>query len=420
MYLNYMAKFQFLLYRSNQRKDGSYPVYLRIAKQNKTKYINLGLSTTVEQWNEETTRFKKDKRINPNHEKYNALLNHYEERKNNLLRKFAENRINWTLNQFEEEFLGVSKKGKIYDYWVKQIEILKATNHNGNARAYKAGLHILEKYDKKIKDRLFSEIDIKYVNALNVALEKDGCCGNTRRGYLKTLRAVLNRAILEKEASAENYPFGNGGFAINKLEEETRKRYLLDEDLLVIKNSPQVSPVLEYTRKLFLFSYYCFGISFVDMAKLTSRNIEKSEFGFHIVYKRQKIKKQRGVKTIKIIITDEIRELLDWFKKNTPLIGDYLVPIITKDHNGEKLYYHIRSRYVRYNKNLAKLGWVLKIDTLKLTSYVSRHTMAMVLQRKNVPREVISQVLGHNNLATTNVYLDSFETSVVDKVAQLL
>lgn len=415
-----MAKCSVLIYKSNQKKDGSFPVYFRIAKGRERKYIDLGLTAKEEQWNEEAARFKKDKRVNPNYEKYNALLNHFEERKDNILRKFAENRVNWTLNQFEEQFLGASQKGKIYDYWIKQIDILKSTNHNGNARAYKAGLHILSKYDKKIKERLFSEIDIKYVNALNAALEKDGCCGNTRRGYLKTLRVILNKAILEKEASTETYPFGNGGFSINKLEEETRKRYLSDEDLLLIKNSQQTSPTLEYTRKLFLFSYYCFGISFVDMATLTVQNIEKSSFNYHIVYKRQKIKNQKGVKAIKIIITNEIREILDWFKKNTILTGDYLVPIVSKDYSGEKLYYHIRSRYSRYNKNLAKLGEVLGIETLKLTSYVARHTMAMVLQRQSVPREIISQVLGHNNLATTNVYLDSFETSVVDKVAQLL
>ena len=44
----------------------------------------------------------------------------------------------------------------------------------------------------------------------------------------------------------------------------------------------------------------------------------------------------------------------------------------------------------------------------------------MVLQRKKVAREVISQVLGHTNLETTNVYLDSFETNVVDEVVKLL
>ena len=61
-----------------------------------------------------------------------------------------------------------------------------------------------------------------------------------------------------------------------------------------------------------------------------------------------------------------------------------------------------------------------EIERLRLTSYVSRHTMAMTLQNQNVPREQISQALGHNNLTTTNVYLDSFDTNIMDKVAQLL
>ncbi len=95
-----MAKIQILIYKSNKRKDGSYPICLRLAKQEKTKYINLGITTKEEQWNIEAARFKKDKRINPNYEKYNTLLNHFEERKDNILRKFAENRVNWTLNQF--------------------------------------------------------------------------------------------------------------------------------------------------------------------------------------------------------------------------------------------------------------------------------------------------------------------------------
>ena len=34
---------------------------------------------------------------------------------------------------------------------------------------------------KRMKERLFPEVDIKYVNAFNVSLEKDNCCGNTRK-----------------------------------------------------------------------------------------------------------------------------------------------------------------------------------------------------------------------------------------------
>ena len=393
---------------------------LRVAKKDKTKYIDLGLTAKEEHWNEELARYKKDKRFNPNHEKYNALLTHYEERKDNVLRKFTENRVNWTLNQFEEQFLGASKQGKIYDYWLKQIEHQKEIKSLGYARSYKANLHILEKYDKKIKERLFSEIDLKYVNDLNTALIKDGCCGNTRFGYIKTLRLILNKAIKEKEASRDTYPFGKEGFSVNSLKEETRKRYLTNEDLLLIRNTPQESFSLEYTRRLFLFSYYCYGMSFQDMAYLTTRNIEKCEGGYHIVYKRRKLKNQKEARHLKVLITDEINEMLEWFKKNTILVGDYLLPIITIDHEGEKLYNHVLSRSRRFNLNLTALGNILGIKTLKLTSYVARHTAAMVLQRKKVAREVISQVLGHTNLETTNVYLDSFETNVVDEVVKLL
>ena len=63
-----MAKFGVLIYKSNQKKDGSFPVCLRITKDGKRKYIDLGLTAKEDQWNEETARFKKDKRVNPNHE----------------------------------------------------------------------------------------------------------------------------------------------------------------------------------------------------------------------------------------------------------------------------------------------------------------------------------------------------------------
>ena len=250
-------------------------------------------------------------------------------------------------------------------------------------------------------------------------MEKNGCCGNTRMHTLKTLRAVINKAIKEKAASNNTYPFGKGGFEINKLAEETAKRYLLPTDLELIKNSPQQNFVLERARRIYLFSYYCFGMSFVDMANLTINNIEMLVTGAHIVYKRQKTKNAKNVKPIKIFVTPAIKEQLEWFKANTPEAGEYLLPIITKEYDGEQLYEHVRCRYKRINANLKKLGKALGIS-LTLTTYTARHTMAMTLQSNDIPREIISQALGHSNLTTTATYLAGFSTSVLDKVAKML
>ena len=86
-----MAKFNIIAYRSNQKKDGSYPIYLRVTKDGKRIYIDLGVTTQLNQWDKSSGRFKRDKRLNPNYIKDNNLLNHYEERISSILRSLQRN-----------------------------------------------------------------------------------------------------------------------------------------------------------------------------------------------------------------------------------------------------------------------------------------------------------------------------------------
>ena len=67
-----MATFKLLLHSANKRKNGSYPVSLRITKNMKHKYISLGLYGKKEEWDEKSERFRCDKRVCPNYKEYNA------------------------------------------------------------------------------------------------------------------------------------------------------------------------------------------------------------------------------------------------------------------------------------------------------------------------------------------------------------
>lgn len=416
-----MATYKFILFAGSERKDGSYPISIRITKDRKSKLIRTGLSATKAQWNEKEERFISDKKIVPKFKVWNARLSEIETQINEVFRSFEIDRIDWTLNQFEDSFLNKASKGKVKDYFNNTITILKETGHIGNSTCYSRTLHMLELFDSKFDKKVFSEIDIKYVKAFDVFLQKRECKGNTRKYYFKALRAILNKAIQDKEASESTYPFGKGGFNVAALEEETAKRYLPHDSMIKLKTTVMDNAVLERTRRLFLFSYYCYGISFIDAALLTKKNIIRYNGGSYIVYKRNKTKEAKKVKPIQIKITAEIQELMDWFSANTLLIDDYLLPIVSiAGYKGEQLYNHIRSRFGRNNKNLANLAKALEITDMKLTSYVSRHTMAMTLQDNQVPREVISQILGHSDLATTNTYLDSFASSVIDEAAKVL
>lgn len=112
---------------------------------------------------------------------------------------------------------------------------------------------MLQHYDPKLGQRLFPDINLKYVNGFDIYLQKRGNKGNTRKYYLKALRAILNRAIQEREASNDTYPFGKGKFEIAKLEEVTAKRYLSSDTFEMIKSTQAHNPQAEYARQLFPF-----------------------------------------------------------------------------------------------------------------------------------------------------------------------
>lgn len=417
------ASFKMWIADKYHYKEG-YAIWLVVRKNNKRKVMALGIYAEPHQWNDKLEMFVTDKRVPKLHPDRIYLNEWLTQKKSEILRIIADfdsNKIDWTLNQFEQEFFHYSNKGNVKEFFENLIQTYKDTNHIGNANCYSRTLHVLELFDEKLSERVFPEIDIKYVKSFDVFLQKRECKGNTRKFYFKTLRAVLNKAIQDGEASETTYPFGKGGFSISSLEEETTKRYLPHDSMFKLKTTVMDNAVLERTRRLFLFSYYCYGISFIDAALLTKKNIIRYNGGNYIVYKRNKTKEAKKVKPIQIKITPEIQELMSWFSANTLLVEDYLLPIVSiAGYKGEQLYNHIRSRFGRNNKNLANLAKVLEITDMKLTSYVSRHTMAMTLQDNQVPREVISQILGHSDLATTNTYLDSFASSVIDEAEKVL
>ena len=413
----------------NPDSKGRYAIRLCITKCRRRKYIALKIFADPEFWDKDNetfiiqTKLKDPQQKAANKQRIcdNALLERYKVRAREIIEKFELSHKDWTLNQFEDAFVNTSKQNKFKPYLENHIRTLQETGHIGNAACYSETLRMLQHYDPKLGQRLFPDIDLKYVNGFDIYLQKRGNKGNTRKYYLKALRAILNRAIQEGEASNDTYPFGKGKFEIAKLEEVTAKRYLSSDTFEKIKSTQAHNPQAEYARQLFLFSYYCFGMSFIDMAYLTSDNIVSQNGIDYIVYKRHKIQHQKNVVPIHIQLNESIQALLKTLRDESPTVDGFLLPIVTcAGYSGEKLYNHIRGRYRKYSKYLNLLAEEFNIQELRLTSYVSRHTMAMTMQRNKIQRDVISQVLGHADLKTTNVYLDSFDNSIVDEAARVL
>jgi site-specific recombinase XerD len=148
------------------------------------------------------------------------------------------------------------------------------------------------------------------------------------------------------------------------------------------------------------------------MAKLKKSDVKKTVTKdgkqiSEIFYERSKTHK---IYTIQI--RKEIQEQLDWFDENYTTVGDYLLPCITIDHQDEKLTEHITNRRKRYAKGLKNLAKQLEFpeSLLNISTYYSRHSYAMAMLLSGRSTETISQALGHEDLKTTKIYLDSFSS----------
>jgi integrase len=97
---------------------------------------------------------------------------------------------------------------------------------------------------------------------------------------------------------------------------------------------------------------------------------------------------------------------------------DYVFPILKRD-TPELQMMDLYNERRTFNNYLKKIGEELEIEG-HLTSYVARHSWATIAKDMNVPVSVISEGLGHADIKTTQIYLDSFDDDVLDEANKLI
>ena len=223
---------------------------------------------------------------------------------------------------------------------------------------------------------------------------------NTISFYMRNLRAVYNRAV-EKGLTAQNFPFRHVYTGVDK----TMKRAIPIKAIKALKDLDlATNSALDFARDMFMFSFYTRGMSFVDMAYLKKTDIKNGI----LTYRRRKTGQELSIKWEKCMA-----EIIAKYPANKT---DFLLPII-KEQGNERRQYDNALHLVNYR--LKGLSTMLKLQR-PLTMYVARHSWASAAKAKHVPLSVISEGMGHDSEATTQIYLASLETSVVDKANKMI
>ncbi len=396
-----------IVQRTKPLSNGLYPIFLRVTKDRKSKFISLNLACNNSEWNENKSEFRKNY---PKYQQFNKSLDEINKRAERILSDALANKEDISLNEFYDRFFDfkLDKQMSFLEAFEEYISELQATNRTGNARYYLDSKRSFEKFLNG-RNSSFKLITPKLLKEYEIYLKSNDNSDTGVAAKMRALRAVFNDAIKKSYVKAELYPFNT--YKISKLKKTNNKRALSIEDVQSIVDFDTTNyPHLINTKNYFLFSYYTRGMNFYDMMMLEWSNIKQDK----IHYLRRKTKT-----AFTIQILPPVQEILNYYKaQKRPT--KFVFPILLKNNLTPTQIENRKSKVLKqYNKQLKEIGELCGIEE-NITSYVARHSFATHLKQKGVSTDIISEAMGHQNLAITQAYLKELENEVIDDAMRKL
>ena len=317
-----------------------------------------------------------------------------------IINQWESKSVKYTADDIISTFHNQSNEQSLFNFMQSVIAQLQQMGKQRTTETYRCTLKSFMQF-REGRDILLEDIDSDLMLMYEAYLRSRGLAKNSTSFYMRILRAVYNRAV-EKEFTANRNPFKHVYTGIDK----TIKRAIPLKAIKRIKNLDlSLQPSLDFARDMFLFSFYTRGMSFIDMAYLKKKDLSNGTLS----YRRRKTGQQLFIRWEKCM-----QEIV---RKYNDTQSQYLLPII-KPMNGDERTQYQNAMYL-INRKLKTIGNLIGIQ-LPLTMYVARHSWASVAKNKNVPISVISEGMGHDSEMTTQIYLASLDTAVVDKANSMI
>ena len=333
-----------LCYKSKTLSNGEHPLMLCVCKDNKRKYLSLGISVSAEHWDFKSN-LPNDKC--PNRERIIILIN---EKVNEIQRVALDKKIAGrdfsASTLIESAKPSLTSKRTVGDYFLTYIENLKNENRLRYAGMYEISYNSFIKFAKHL-DIPFSDIDVGWLKRYEAWGKAQNLSVSTISTRLRHLRAVFNLALLEHAIKSDCYPFHS--YKVSKLNKATAKRALTKDDIRRIMEYEGKSQMERLAIDIFTFSYLCAGINFIDMAKLKYSNIQENQ----LVYNREKTKK--------LIITPLQERAKQIIEKYNDGKSAFVFPILSNFHSSDvQVANRLHKVLANLNKHLKAIGVKLK------------------------------------------------------------
>lgn len=375
------------------------PVFLRIVVDRKKAELSTGVRIKPLDWDDQTQRCQRNPRANA---ELTHLANRLLELKHHLL--LSGQPI--TATKLKAQLLDRPEAtDTLLHFFTAQVEAMKARPEvaRNTILCYNTSLRHVSDFLKRSKDtnRTLKDVDVTWLRAFDqyLATKPNEKLGRPiRRNAINKnhshLRTILNLA--EREELIDRNPYRR--FRLKN--ERTTRSFLSREELdALLALDLSTKPPLERARDIFIFSVYT-GLRYSDAIRLTSANLLKRGDALWL-----RLEQAKTGDPVELPLLGEASRLVAKYAEagHRQVKGLLLPPI-----SNQKL-----------NANLHELGELAGLQR-PLTHHLARHTFATTITLANqVPIEVVSKLLGHRDLATTQIYAKITTDHLAQVAAQL-
>lgn len=389
-------------FRPSQNPDKEGAVYYQVIHERKTRQVATEYKVYPYEWNE----YRSNVTCSQDSPRCRFILSVRErikidlERLNRVVRTLERECSEFTSDDIVSEYERLSEENSLFRFMNNVIANLKYNGRIRTAETYRSALNSFRNY-RGGEDIMLESLNKEIMESYEAWLRQRGVSLNTISFYARILRAVYNRAVEEK-LTENRKPFRKVYTGIEK----TVKRALPMKMIKKIKTLDlSLKPQMDHARDMFILSFMLRGMSLIDMAFLKKSDLKND----HITYRRRKTGQ-----LLTIQWTPEMQEILDKYPENE---SSYLLPII-KNPYAVPIYAYRNMEY-NINRQLHNIARLLGLP-IQLTMYVARHSWASAAKARGIPISVISEGMGHDSELTTQIYLASLDTSVVDRANSIL
>lgn len=389
-------KILFVISATRKNKKGLAPLICRITFQGKRKPFSTGIFIDPAKW---SNTLQEDIPIDDEDSQINTELSLI---KNEINQAFLFLKIQ--KKQFDVEDIYLKYKGDDIKTAKTLMEVF--TLHNTKMKSlinieYKkatyskfieAKQHVEDfiMHQNKKKNILLEDITLKFLHDFDYYLKTEKNFKQiTINKSIQRVKKIIKLAISEGYLTTDPFIQYKPKKVINNV------IYLTPEELSALEKHTFSQPRLDQVRDLFIFCCYT-GLPYQEMSTLKKKNIvKKFDNKLWIEIYRQKTKKQLSVPLLPkaILILKKYQE-----SKN-------ILPIISNQ---------------KFNSYIKEIAVIVGIEK-KLTHHIARKTFATtVLLYNDVPMEIVSELLGHSKISTTQEhYAKVVQKKVSEHVSNL-